>query len=112
MPGELVPIAVTLGFFLAVVALARIIAEARTRGRLIQTGLAPEQVQAILAGAGREAELAGVLKWALVAGSVGLALVVLQFLPYGASEPISYGLVLLFASAGLLGYLALARRIA
>lgn len=112
MPGELVPISMFVSAAFIIVALAKIIADARSRRHLIQSGLTPDQVQAIFAGPDRKAEAAAVLKWALVTGSVGIALILLQFLPYGAEEPIGYGVVLVFAAGGLLAYLAAARRLA
>lgn len=112
MPGELVPIVFLISTAFIIVALTRIITDSRTRRHLIQTGLAPDQVQAILSGPGRAGERASVLKWALVTGSIGLALVVLQFLPYDAYQPITYGVVLIFAAAGLLAYLLADRHLA
>ncbi len=41
---------------------------------------------------------------------VGLALVVVQFLPYDFEEPIAYGLMFLFAGTGLLIYYTITRR--
>ena len=46
--------------------------------------------------------------WLAVA--VGLAFVILQFLPYRDDDPIMFGVVLLFLGIGLLIYYATARR--
>jgi hypothetical protein len=112
MTNTLVPIAFFVFLAFVTVGIGRIISDARTRRQLIQAKLSPEHAQAILAEVRRAPDPAGTLRLALVIGSVGLALVLLQFLPYDASEPIGYGLVLVFAAAGLLAHLALARRVA
>ncbi len=48
------------------------------------------------------------LKWGLVVVGLGLALVIVQFLPYDFEEPIAYGLMFLFGGGGLLAYYAIA----
>jgi hypothetical protein len=45
-----------------------------------------------------------------VTGAVGLGLILIQFLPYRSGDPIVLGLILVFASLGLLGYYATVRR--
>ncbi len=50
------------------------------------------------------------LKWGLVTLAIGLAVVVVQFLPYRPDEPIVLGVVLVFAAGGLLAYYARAKR--
>lgn len=50
------------------------------------------------------------LKWGLVTVGIGLALIVVQVLPYEFDEPIAYGLMFIFAGAGLLIYYAMASR--
>ncbi len=42
---------------------------------------------------------------------MGLALILIQFLPYRSDEPIVLGLILVFAAAGFLGYYVSARRL-
>ena len=109
---NLVPIALFLTLAFTVVSVTRIISESRTRRQMIQAGTPPEQAQAILTPPRRDPALYSALKWGLVIGAAGLALVVIQFLPYQADEPIVYGLILLFTGAGLLTYYTAARRLA
>lgn len=82
--GTIVPIAflVTVAFML--VSVTTIISDGRTRRRLIEAG----------------------------AASVGLALILIQFLPYRSDQPIVLGVIFVFAGAGLLAYYASARRLA
>lgn len=109
--GTLVP----LGFFLAVgfiiVGLAKIVSDGRTRRRLIDAGVSPELAKAIAATPPDDPGLYGALKWGLVSGAIGLALIIIQFLPYRSGDPIMLGLILVFSAAGLLGYYATARRL-
>lgn len=108
---NLVPIVMFLSTALAIVGVTRIISEGRTRRRLIEAQATPELAQTLLAPPRQDAGLYDSLRWGLVIGAVGLALILIQFLPYGPEEPIAFGLVLLFGAGGLLAYYAAARRL-
>lgn len=110
MPGELIPIIAVLAFAYIIVSLARIVADGFTRRQILRRGLSPEQTSAILAAPSTRPDRDGALKWGLVTAAVGVALIVVQFLPYTDQDPITYGLVLLFAGGGLLMYVAATRR--
>lgn len=106
-----VPIALFLSLAFVTVAVTRIVADNRTRRKLIEAGATPEQVQAIVTAPNRwDAGRADALKWGLVVGSVGLALIVVQFIPFRPEEPVSIGLILLFGAGGLLAYYGATRR--
>lgn len=110
MSMTLVPIALFLSLTFAIVGVARVISDGRTRRRLIESGASPELARAIMATPPKDVGLHGALKWGLVLGALGVALIVVQFMPYGEDDPITIGVVLLGAAAGLLGYYALGRR--
>ncbi len=110
MVEEIVPIAFFAFVAFMAVGITKTISDGRTRRRLIESGASPELAAAIVAPPSGDPGLHESLKWGLVMGAVGLALVLIQFLPYRPTDPITYGVVLLFASAGLLGYYAAARR--
>jgi hypothetical protein len=112
MTNNLVPIALFLSIVAITLGLGRIVSDGRTRRALIQSGAAPEVAAAVLAAPRQDAELRSALKWGLIVGAVGLALVVVQFLPYRPDDPISMGLVLVFGAGGLLAYYVAARRLA
>lgn len=78
---------------------------------MIEANTTPDLARVVTAAPERDPGLYGALKWALVLGAVGLALVVVQFLPYRPDEPIAFGVVLLFGAGGLLAYYAAARRL-
>ncbi len=107
----LVPIAFFVFLAVTIIGLARIISEGRTRRRLIDAGGSAEVARALAANQD-EHGLYSALKWGIVTVGVGLAFVIVQFLPYGAQDPIMFGVVLLFLGGGLLTYYATARRLA
>ena len=109
MIDDLVPIVMFLSVAYAVVGVTRAISDGRTRRKLVETGASPELAKALTAPS-RDPGLGTSLQLALVTGAIGIALIIIQFLPYRTDEPITAGLVLVFAAAGLLGYYALARR--
>jgi hypothetical protein len=112
MTDSLVPVALFLSVVAITLGLARIISDGRTRRQLIQTGVTPEVAAAVLAEPRHAAELRSALKWGLIVGAVGVALILVQFLPYRPDDPIALGVVLVFGAGGLLAYYAAARRLA
>ena len=109
--GLLVPIAFFVAIVVTILGLARIISEGRLRRRLIEAGGSAEVARALAAGQD-DYGLFSALKWGIVAVGVGLAFVIVQFLPYDNDDPIVFGVVMLFLGASLLMYYVAARRIA
>jgi hypothetical protein len=114
MFGEdtLVPLGLFAMIAFIIVGVTKIISDGRMRRRLIEAGATPELAKAIAGTPQDDPELYGALKWGLLTGAIGLALIVIQFLPYRSEDPIMLGVILLFAAAGLLGYYVIARRLA
>jgi hypothetical protein len=108
----LVPLGLFAMIAFIIVGLTKVVSDGRIRRRLIDTGAAPELARAIVGTREHDLQLYGALKWGLVTGAIGLALIVIQFLPYRPEDPIMLGVVLLFAAGGLLGYYAMARSLA
>ena len=108
----LVPTGLFVAVAFIIVGVTKVISDGRTRRRLIAAGATPELARAITATPRGDPMVYSALKWGLVLGAVGVALIVVQFLPYGSDDPIVLGLILLFAGGGLLGYYAAARRLA
>jgi hypothetical protein len=109
---ELVPIVMFAALAFAIVGVTQIISDGRTRRRLIESGASPELVQSLDMAAGRDSGQLAALKWGLVIGAVGLALIVVEFLPPTMNEAAATGIVLLFGATGLLVFYAIARRLA
>jgi uncharacterized protein DUF6249 len=109
--GDLVPIAFLLSVTFVLVGITKVISDGSTRRRLIQAGATPELARAIVAAPKDDPGLYGALRWGILTGAVGLALILIQFLPYRSNEPIVLGVILVFAAAGLLGYYVSARRL-
>src|SRR5688500_12715971 len=112
MLDDLVPLVVPIAFFWVIAAVARTIAETRTRRRLIETKASPEFAAAVMTEPRGDTAPHESLKWGLVVGAIGVALIIVQFLPYQSDEPIALGVVLVFGAVGLLAYYAAARRLA
>jgi hypothetical protein len=114
MFGEdtLVPLGLFAMIAFIIVGVTKIISDGRMRRRLIEAGATPELAKAIAGTPQDDPELYGALKWGLLTGAIGLALIIIQFLPYRPEDPIMLGVILLFAAAGLLGYYVIARRLA
>jgi hypothetical protein len=106
-----VPLAFLFSLAVVLVAVTKIVSDGRTRRRLVDTGATPERVAAVLAPMPGDPALYESLRWGIVAAAVGVALVVVQFLPYRLDEPIVYGVLVLFGAAGLLLYWMTARRL-
>jgi hypothetical protein len=103
-------ILVPLGFFWSIVAAIKLIADYRTRSKLIERG-ALEEVRALLSspsGAARAASLKG----RLGAAGVGLGLVIVQWAGLDRGDPVTAGAVLLFAGGALLVHYAPAPHLA
>lgn len=95
--------------FLSIAAIVKIISDNRTKRKLIDGGVSEEFARTIFAGQ-QDPTAWAALKWGLVVMGLGVALVIVQFLPYDFEEPIAYGLMFLLAGAGLLIYYAIARQ--
>lgn len=97
MDIELVPIAL----FFSIVAITKIIADSRTRNKLIAQGVSAEEAKALLAPVGRSGRDAS-LKWGLVTAAIGAALIVVHVAPFDGGGPAVPGLILLAAGTALL----------
>jgi peptidoglycan/LPS O-acetylase OafA/YrhL len=109
MVALIVPVALFLSIAFATVGVAQVISDGRTRRRLVESNASPEMAAAIVAPP-RKAGHSPALSWGVMLGSIGLALIIVQFLPYDEDDPIVAGIVLVAASIGLLGSYAMERR--
>ncbi len=107
----MVPIAFLLSVAFILVGITKVFSDGRTRRRLIEAGASPELARAIVAAPKDDPGLYSALRWGMLTGAVGLALILIQFLPFRSEEPIVLGVILVFAAAGLLGYYVSARRL-
>ncbi len=86
-----------------------IVSRARTRQLMIERGIFGADYAAVLGAETRMRTLSG-LKWGLVLGGIGLGLVLLSVLGFDQpDEPAAFGLVILGAAAGFLGYYLITR---
>lgn len=110
----MVEIIVPLGFFFslayATVGVTRAITDSRVRRRLLESNASVELATAVVAPPRKEPMLGETLKWGMLIGALGLALILLQFLPFDPDDPIAAGILLVSAAVALLGYYGMARR--
>jgi hypothetical protein len=112
MADLLLPVAIFVCFGLTLAEVIRIFSDGYTRRKVLQSGASPELAAALVPAPRQDPGLYGPLKWGLLSAALGLALVVVQFLPFGGDDPIVYGVILLFVAAGLLTYYGIVRRVA
>jgi len=110
MVALLVPVALFLSLAFGAIGLAQIISDGRTRRRLLEANASPEMAAALVARPRLASAQASALKWGLVLGTMGIALMIIQFLPYDEDDPITAGIVLLAAAIGLVAGFAVDRR--
>ena len=105
---------VPLGLFVSIVvlctSLAKIISDGRTRRRLIEAGATADVVRAVTPAVRDDLGVYSALKWGIVILAGGLALVVIQFMPYRDNDPIVPGILMVFVGGALLIYWAFVRR--
>jgi peptidoglycan/LPS O-acetylase OafA/YrhL len=99
------------GFFIAAVMITRILADNWTKRHLTAAHVSDETVRALFAS-DRERAVVGAQRWGLVLCGLGVALVMIQFLPYDFTDPVAYGLMLVLAGGGLLAHHAILDRAA
>ena len=96
------PAPVFIAFALMVVALTKILAENRTKRKLLEARVSEATVRALYSP--RDPDAWGALRWGMVLAGVGVAFVLIHLGGFSASDPIGYGLIFLCAGGGLLGY--------
>jgi membrane protein implicated in regulation of membrane protease activity len=93
--------------FFSVVAVVKIVAESRTRNRLIERGMVDERVRDMLAP-DREMAALSSLKWGMVLVGIGLAALLSQLFPYYMDSEVAFGLMFIFAGIAFLIYYPIA----
>ncbi|WP_460454563.1 DUF6249 domain-containing protein [Arenimonas aestuarii] len=103
-------LAILLPFFLAlcIVAVIRMVVDARLRRRLAETHAGEDMVSALVK-ADEEARRQSSLKWGLVLTAMGGALCLIDAFDLSVEDPTAFGLLIGFAGLGMLAYHALRR---
>ena len=105
MESVLIPAVV----FFSIVAIVKIVSDAKTRNRLIEKGTVDEETRNML-GATTELAALSSLKWGMILVGIGLAALISQLFPYYISDEIAFGLIFIFAGLAFLIYYPLAER--
>ena len=101
----LIPIA----FFASIVAVVKIVFDARVRRRMAETHASDDLVKSMLL-ADEQTRRLSALKWGLVLVLSGLSFGLIDALGLNPDDPATYGLLLGAAGIGLLGYHLIALR--
>jgi hypothetical protein len=104
----LVPIAFIVVPLVVAYLVTRTISNNRTRRNIVEIGATPELVRALYEAPRPDTD--GALKWGLVLIFVGLALVLIQLFRLDDRDPVTYGLLAIFAGVGLMSYYGAASR--
>ena len=106
----LVPLGLFISIVVLFIGLAKIVSDGRTRRRLIEAGATADVVRAVTPAIRDDLGVYSALKWGIVILAGGLALVVIQFMPYRDNDPIVPGILMVFVGGALLIYWAFVRR--
>lgn len=93
--------------FTALAYIIKILADARTRNKLIEKGMVDKNVQHLFAP-DRELQTLSSLKWGMVLVGLGLAWLLRELFPYDISFDGAAGLMLIFGGIAFLVYYPLA----
>lgn len=90
---DIIAVLIPIVGFICLVAIVRAVIEGRVKRRLAEMQVSEDMVRA-LAEADAAKRQHEVLKWGLVLGLVGLALVLIELFGLGSEDPGAYGLLL------------------
>lgn len=97
------PIAIIGSFATGVVLFARTITDYILKKKMIEKGFVNEDAQALFKRRHSDNKYAA-LKWGLIIFFGGLALILIEYIPYDTHSPLPYGIVTLSLSLGFLIY--------
>ena len=104
-PNLILPITFIFWAFV-LVKITQLILNYKTKRRLIEQGLVDKKATDFLNQKSKDAAHVS-LKWGLLGICVGMALIVIHFLPFSAQSAISYGLVAMAVGTAYLIYYAI-----
>ena len=99
----LMPIAIIGSFGTAVYMFTKTMTDYILKKKMIDKGFVNDSTQAIFKQQNADDKYPS-LKWGLIVLSVGLALIILEFVETRPDSPLPYGLLAVFISAGFLAY--------
>lgn len=108
MSGEMVPIIIVPAFLLMIAYITAVISNNSARRTAINSQLSSDLVEKLFL-AKPVSDTENVLKHGLVGVFIGLAFICIHVLRLDADEPMTYGILFLFAGGGMLSYYALAK---
>ncbi|MBL0741783.1 DUF6249 domain-containing protein [Chryseolinea lacunae] len=107
----LMPLTIIGTFGTSLILFTRAITDYILKKKMIEKGFVNEDTQAIFKRHAEEAENKySPLKWGIIILFAGLALIILEYVPYERDSPLPYGIFAVSVSVGFLIYYALVRR--
>lgn len=101
LSNNIIPVAIFLALFYAVVTMFKTFFDYRLKSRLIDKGVSDESLPHYFLPDKPQSGLYESLKWGLVAAGLGMGLIIANYVPVGL---ISVGVVVLFVAAGFITY--------
>ena len=86
------------------------ITEYLLKKKMIDKGYVNQESQALFQEQGKSHNKYSALKWGLVAMFGGLALVIIEFIPFGPESSLPYGLIVLFVAVAFLIYYSIVKK--
>lgn len=108
MSKELIPIIILPAFFMMIAYITAVISNNSARRTAINSKLSSDLVEKLFL-AKPVSDTENVLKHGLVGVFIGLAFICIHILRLNADEPMTYGMLFLFAGGGMLSYYTLAK---
>lgn len=101
MSNNIIPMAIFLALFYAIVTMFKTFFDYRLKSRLIDKGVSDESLPHYFLPDKPQSGLYESLKWGLVAAGLGMGLIIANYVPVGL---ISVGVVVLFVAVGFIAY--------
>jgi hypothetical protein len=105
----LMPLAIMGSFGLALLFFTRAITDYILKKKMIEKGFVNDDTQAIFKRHTEENKFS-TLKWGLIILTGGIALIILEYVPYERESPLPYGIFAVAVSLGFLAYYFLVRK--
>lgn len=109
MEQVLVPMVAIGTPFLAIVSIIKLITNYQIKKKMIEAGYVNEENTALLKNQEAESRLSA-LKWGILILMAGIALLLLEFIPYNGNSPFVYGFIAVFVAIGFLIYYQFAKK--
>lgn len=106
----LLPLAIFGGAALFWYVIIKFISDYLLKRKMIDKGYVTDETQALFNNENKKVNKYSSLKWGLIILSAGLALIVLEYIPYKENSPLPFGVFAVFVAGGFLTYYQLIKK--